>query len=225
MFPGVCEFGPAARKNSQLFLGEVMKRDEMIVKKNDFGLLVDEFIRVCLRPGSNISAEWVNENLRRWWPTLEEYYQRHIMSAIEVALALDEPPRYSRESMDSFAKFMWKKIVADLRPPKAVFTVDYHCHKCQTKEVKLWRGVHGCLDKNEHGLLCAACLAPGIVIDDEGKWQEPDRQINGNAISGMRTDQVKGWLPAIPVDDTYWGYSSVPSQDVEWWIKLPTYKK
>ncbi len=75
-------------------------------------------------------------------------------------------------------------------------------------------------------LLCAACLAPGVEVDDEGRWQDADYPTgDGKFIPGHRTDLVKGWLPAIPVGDTFWGYGSVPSQDVEWWVALATYPK
>lgn len=196
-----------------------MKKNEMVVRKDDFGFLVECYVSKLLQHNPYVAdgPHGTDARIREWWPQLEEYYQRHIMTSIEVALVLDEPPRYGREPMDPIHKILWKKIVADLRGPKSAFTVDYHCHKCKAREVKLWRGVHGCSDKDGHDLLCATCLAPGITVDDNGKWDEPGE-------SGMHTDQVKGWLPAIPVGDTYWGYSSVPSQDVEWWIKLPTYK-
>jgi hypothetical protein len=194
-----------------------LKNDQMVVYKEDFGFLVEEFIVKCLRPHTSISAEWLNTRLREWWPTLEEWYQRHIMTHIEVAIALDSPPRYGREAMDPLHKFMWVQFVKDLRPPKHPFTVKYRCDKCKTKDVKLWRQVHGGKDKNGHELLCATCLAPGVQVSDKGKWYDTDMQIE--------TDQVNGCLPAIPVGDTYWGYTSSPSQDVEWWVNLPTYVK
>lgn len=165
---------------------------------------------------------WLDARLREWWPMLEEYYQRQIQSAIEVAILLDEPPRPSREPLKY--KEMWKKFIVDFRPPKSPHTIKYHCDKCKAKNVKLWRGVHGCADDNGHKLLCATCLAPNVKVDEDGKAEESDDlEILGEY--RMRTDQVKGWLPAIPVGDTYWGYSSVPSQDVEWWVNLPTYPK
>lgn len=193
-----------------------LKNDQMVVYKEDFGFLVEEFILKSLR-FTSISAEWLNTRLREWWPTLEEWHQRHILTHIEAAIALDEPPRYGREPMDPLQKFMWVQFVKDLRPPKHPFTVKYRCDKCKTKDVKLWRGVHGCADDNGHKLLCATCLVPDIKVSEQGKCLDTDMQ--------MDTDQIAGWLPAIPVDNTYWGYSSVPSQDVEWWVGLPTYTK
>ena len=203
-----------------------LKAGEIVVHENDFGILVEEFIRHATRPNNRFDEEWLDQAIRRWWPSLEAYYVRHCICTMEVAIALDEPPRYNRQELCH--KDMWKKLVADLRPPRSAFTIDYHCHKCKTRNVKLWRGVHGREDKHGHGLLCASCLAPGHSVDEGGKWQEPDtkyKDAEGKPIPGMLTDQVKGWLPAVPVDNTYWGYSSVPSQDVEWWQALPTYQK
>ena len=85
---------------------------------------------------------WLDARLREWWPMLEEYYQRQIQSAIEVAILLDEPARSSREPLKY--KEMWKKFIADFRPPKSPHTIKYHCDKCKAQNVKLWRGVHGC---------------------------------------------------------------------------------
>lgn len=187
-----------------------LKDGEIVVSQNDFGLLVEEFIRTELR--RNVVAEWMDEHIRKWWPLIEEYYQRHIISAIEVAIALDEPPRYGREELNN--KDMWKKIVKDLRAPRSPFTIDYHCSKCKVKGVKLWRQYQTFADNIE--LECAVCAAPGVEVDDKGTCE--------SKIIGGRTDQIGSWMvPAIPVGDTYWGYSSVPSQDVEWWVALPTY--
>lgn len=203
-----------------------LKDDEMVVKMDDFGWLVESFINRILRYNP-YTVEGIDKRLREWWPKLEEYYQRHIQVAIEVALELDKdppPPHADRRAMEPEQKAMWQKFLKDFRPNKSAFTVDYHCHKCKARNVKLWRGVHGCADKDGNELLCASCLAPGEIVDDKGKWQEPDYQLGGGrTMPGYRTDQVKSWLPAVPVGNTYWGYTSVPSQDVEWWVALPTY--
>ncbi len=203
-----------------------IKDDEMVVKMDDFGWLVETWVKKLLdyNPWVAEGEHGTDAKLRRFWPMLEDYYKRHIQTDIEVAIALDEPPRYNRRELQN--KDLWIKFLKDFRPGKSAFTVDYHCHKCKAKGVKLWRGVHGCADKDGNELLCATCLAPGEKVDEKGKWQEPpykSKDAHGNESPGMRTDQVKGWLPAVPVDDTYWGYTSVPSQDVEWWDKLPTY--
>lgn len=191
-----------------------LKKGEVAIKENDFGILVAYYIRSSLRPRPLYLVEDTVARLRDWWPKLEEYWQRQIMSAIEVAIMLDDPPRPSGPLE---RKDLWVQFVADYRPAKAAYTVKYHCDKCKMDHVKLWRGVHGCPDKDGNELLCARCLAPGVPVNKEGRAMD-------KAIV-METDQINGWLPAIPVGDTYWGYSSVPSQDVEWWIALSTYKK
>lgn len=191
----------------------------MVVKVIDFGLLVEHYVKGLLRYNSHVATgpHGTDAQLREWWPKLDEYSQRHIQVAIEMSIEMDKypPPAHSnRQPLQD--KELWIKFLQDFRPGKSAFTVDYHCGKCKTKEVKLWRGVHGCADKDGNELLCADCLAPGVVVDDKGTWDEP-------LIPGSRNDQVKGWLPAIPVDDIFWGYSSAPSQDIEWWQALPTY--
>jgi hypothetical protein len=188
----------------------ILKKGEVAVSQNDFGLLVDEFVRNELRPGRSVDAKWMDEHIRKWWPLIEEYYHRHIISSIEVAIALDEPPRYNREELRN--KDMWAKIVKDLRSPRSPFTTKYHCSKCKQKNVKLWRDYQTFASHVE--LECASCLAPDVKVGEDGMHEEKDYG---------RSDQLNGKVPAIPVDDTYWGYTSVPSQDVEWWVGLPTY--
>ncbi len=97
-------------------------------------------------------------------------------------------------------------------------TVDYTCGACKARGVKLWRGVHGC-KMDGHELLCAACVAPpGTFVDDDGKGvNEYDKP--GDRMS----TQVGCGLPAIPVDDTYYGHTSVPPEGFQWWSALPTY--
>lgn len=196
----------------------ILKSDEMVVKENDFGLLVEYYVQGFLRYNPYVAdgEHGTDARLREWWPKIEEYYQRHIQSAIEIAIEMDKYPAPSHSDRKPLQnKELWVQFLKDFRPAKSEFSIDYHCHKCKTRNVKLWRGVHGCSDNKGNELLCAACLAPGIKVSDKGKAE--DESI------GFETDQIKGWLPAVPVGDTYWGYSSVPSQDVEWWIGLRTY--
>ena len=99
---------------------------------------------------------------------------------------------------------------------KTAFTVDYRCSKCRLGGVKLWRLPNGAKDsKTGAELLCASCLSPGKNVDQFGRvvteWGD--------------SDQVNEWLPAVPSGDTFWGYTSVPKHDVEWWRALPTYAK
>lgn len=188
-----------------------VKKDEIVIKQDDFGMLVEEFVRNELRPGRTIDSKWLYAHIKRWWPMVEEYYQRHIITAIEVALVLDDPQGRNR----LYDRSVWEKIVKELRPARSAFTVKYVCSKCNQADVKLWRQYQTVKEQIE--LVCASCGRPDIKVDDEGRCE--------NKTIG-KTDQIGDWLvPAVPVGDTYWGYTSVPSQDLEWWRALPTYPK
>lgn len=102
-----------------------------------------------------------------------------------------------------------------IEPPTTKELANYLCGKCGARSVKLWRGVHGCKNGEGHELLCASCLSPGEIVGDDGRV--------ASEYGSARTDQVKGWLPAVPTDGTFWGYTSVPPQPVGWWRGLPTY--
>jgi hypothetical protein len=83
---------------------------------------------------------------------------------------------------------------------------EYVCSKCGVANVKLWRQYQtfACHTR----LLCASCAEK-----DQGKPK-------GYALCKGSTDQI-GWLvPAVPIGDTYWGYTSVPKEGVDWWNSL-----
>jgi len=103
-------------------------------------------------------------------------------------------------------------------PPRS-----YCCAKCRAFGVKLWRQYQTMADYIE--LLCADCACKSrestknLVVGDDGKHESPT--------TGLRSDQI-GWLvPAVPTEDgeTFWGYSSVPQEGVDWWKRMPTRKK
>ena len=185
-----------------------ISKDEIVVTGDDFGFLVKMYVDQILRHNPYVmeGPHGVDAQLRRWWPLVEDYYKRQIQCSIEVAIALDNSDDRHLQN-----KLFWIKFVQDHRPPKAAFTIAYHCHKCKASGLKLWRKPHAAANDDGHELLCAKCLAPDIEVDAQGLWGG--------------TDQISGWLSAIPVDDTFWGYTSVPSQDIEWWQQLPTYKR
>ena len=93
----------------------------------------------------------------------------------------------------------------------------YACGQCARHGCKLWRRYQTVLDRQ--ALFCADCAAKNQAhdisdLDDEGmsSWE------------GMRHDSI-GWLvPAVPTEDgeSYWGYSSVPDEGVDWWRALST---
>jgi hypothetical protein len=197
-------FSKPPKRDPKLFL----KKNEVSVDQNEFGILVETFIRDCLH--RNNDEQWLDKHIRAWWPKVEEYYRRSIICNIEVQLHVDGCYPHSKH-LDN--KEMWAKIVKDLRDPRSEFTVKYQCSKCKAENVKLWRDYQTCADYVE--LECATCLAPSIKLNDKGKHESEHGP----------TDQVNGKVPAVPVGDSYWGYSSVPSQDLEWWVALPTYPK
>jgi len=102
----------------------------------------------------------------------------------------------------------------------------YRCSNCGASGVKLWRQYQTFADCIE--LLCANCACTDqkkdvSKLDGEGRYEDED--LGG----GQRCDSI-GWLvPACPVIEkdgrfeTYWGYTSVPQKDVDWWRALPNF--
>lgn len=92
----------------------------------------------------------------------------------------------------------------------------YRCSKCNQSGLKLWRkaqsfGIH---------LHCAQCLGYADRVDSEGL-------VDSNLCPGHRTDQLDpSFVPAVPDKrsnvEAYWGYTSVPNEDVQWWRLLPS---
>ena len=94
----------------------------------------------------------------------------------------------------------------------------YTCGSCGVAGVKLWRGVGSA----ERGW-CAkcACAQAGLPddIDEEGRRMGkygPSDQI----YSPLKGLSLLPWVPSP--DGGTWGYTSVPSEGVEWWRSLPT---
>lgn len=83
--------------------------------------------------------------------------------------------------------------------------IKYECGDCGANGVKLWREYNTFL---EHiTLRCARCAE---------KNQKKTLDL-------LRSDQI-GWLiPAVPTPnkESFWGYTSIPQKDVEWWKRLP----
>jgi hypothetical protein len=92
---------------------------------------------------------------------------------------------------------------------------NYVCSKCGATGVKLWREYQTFLDHIH--LKCLGCSI-------EEQRESLNQQDIASIIDG-RTDQI-GWrVAACPTDDgTYWGYTSVPQDVVDWWKNLP-YKR
>lgn len=89
-------------------------------------------------------------------------------------------------------------------------TVRYVCGGCGMHGAKLWRGINGGGIQGPDGrtadLLCRTCIEA---------WR-PDRIRPGDD-----DDQLGDLLPAVPVGDTFWGYTSVPDAGCAWWNSLP----
>lgn len=176
--------------------------------ENELGELLGMALAMGLK-GNGYWAEKADRVVRKHWSVLAGYYQRQLLCDVEVAVHLH---RQNPSTLPLSEPLLWEVFIKDHRPPKVPYTLRYRCDKCEREGIKLWRGVHGAKDENGHKLLCAKCLCLEKVGED-GRWEGP---------YGL-SDQVVGWLPAVPVDDTFWGYSSVPSSDVMWWKALPTY--
>lgn len=93
---------------------------------------------------------------------------------------------------------------------------NYKCSECGKKGCKLWRQYNTFLDCIN--LLCANCAMVNqdrnCKIDDDGYFIDS---------FGMYSCVINSLVPAIPTEDnsTFWGYTSVPEDGVNWWKNLP----
>lgn len=106
---------------------------------------------------------------------------------------------------------------------------DYVCSGCESRSVKLWRDYNTFSSNCE--LKCAECATPAQVEYETTHYTEQNRSFLGaldpDGLFMFRSgDQLGGLVPAIPTSDgeTFWGYTSVPTEDVLWWYGLPTYQ-
>jgi hypothetical protein len=95
----------------------------------------------------------------------------------------------------------------------------YKCNDCGATNCKLWREYNIFL--SHQTLRCAVCAGK------DQKKSVKTIDINGKMLSkwtGSRTDQIGSLIPAVPTEenDTYWGYSSVPTNGCDWWKHLPS---
>ena len=92
---------------------------------------------------------------------------------------------------------------------------DYFCYKCGSNGVKLWRLYNTFLDHQK--LTCVYCSGENEDVDissvDEGGMIDSDYGVS---------DQIGSLIPAVPTNecDSYWGYTSVPQDGVDWWKRL-----
>ena len=100
--------------------------------------------------------------------------------------------------------------------------IKYECCDCGGKGCKLWRDYQCFLENLE--LRCAECAGKNQnkdVADMNPEGKRPYQMVEGGIVQW--TDQI-GWLvPAVPTEDgeTFWGYTSVPQEGVDWWKNLP----
>lgn len=95
----------------------------------------------------------------------------------------------------------------------------YECSNCKKTGVKLWRDYNCFMDQQD--FTCFKCTNPEI----------PESEKMVSRITGRPTDQIGDKVPAVPYYDdfnnptktfsTCWGYTSVPSDGVNWWVTLP----
>lgn len=112
---------------------------------------------------------------------------------------------------------------------KINYRESYVCSACKRVGVKLWRDYNTFLDHCE--LKCVECATPAQVEYEAKNYTEKNRDFLGaldpDGLFMFRSgDQLGGLVPAVPTPDgeTFWGYSSVPDEDVWWWYALPTYQ-
>lgn len=82
----------------------------------------------------------------------------------------------------------------------------YTCGTCGKTGVRLYREYQTFLDQQQ--LYCRACA----LIKQ--KQPKPDN----------KSEHTIGWLvAAVPTveGDTFWGFTSVPDEGVQWWNRLP----
>lgn len=97
---------------------------------------------------------------------------------------------------------------------KGIVPDDYKCDNCGAHRVKLWREYQTIASVTK--LLCADCSEKDQKKNHDVSWR--------SLFSRGEGDQI-GWLiPAVPIEgkDTYWGYTCVPNEGVNWWKDLPT---
>lgn len=103
----------------------------------------------------------------------------------------------------------------------------YACTGCGEIGVKLWRDYNTCASAIE--LKCATCLTPSRKFGD-ARDNEPEANDSPYDDDGVFTfrngDQLGGMVPAVTTEDgdTFWGYTSVPADRVQWWYSMPTYR-
>ncbi len=90
--------------------------------------------------------------------------------------------------------------------------IPYICSECKAEGVKLWREAQTFLSNLT--LKCRGC--------SEVEQKPALDRLKESSLRDHKTDQIGWWVPAVPDDTgTFWGYTSAPTDRVEWWAALP----
>lgn len=104
---------------------------------------------------------------------------------------------------------------------------EYKCDNCKGSNLKLWREYNTFADHTK--LLCASCLEKKNV-DKNGQHLETEYPSLGPIMTYVISHEKLGLMvPAIAVhpfrkSQSFWGYTSVPDEDIKSWQKLSTYE-
>jgi hypothetical protein len=90
----------------------------------------------------------------------------------------------------------------------------YQCTKCGATGVKLWREYNTFADMTQP--MCAFCACA-----DQGKDSSTVNSAGLRTSKHGLTDQIGYMVPAVPCGDGFWGYTTVPQDGVDWWLRLP----
>lgn len=114
---------------------------------------------------------------------------------------------------------------------KLEIPLSYQCSKCGARGCKLYREyqtlhveLRCCVCSRDYMLECEK-VNPEFYKPEHYSIDTLDANGLRDSDHGSKTDQIGFWIPAVPDEegDGYWGYTSVPTEGVEWWKKLPTF--
>lgn len=85
------------------------------------------------------------------------------------------------------------------------------CHKCHKRGIKLWKRFRS-LDGH---LVCFKCSGDLRPINKDGQVPRHDFP------HLMTNDLDDWWVPAVPLNNSYYVLSSVPEEAMDAWKRLP----
>lgn len=178
---------------------------------------------------------WFDAGGETWLPGKEGQRLVAALRALERetsrSVSVDQPP--GRRQLTCWTEIAREALQAlEATPDKGVdYTKcappDYKCSGCGAHGVKLWRQYQTAADCIR--LKCAECAikndnpidghAPSSAseLGDDGRWKG----------AYGHTDKIGDLVPAVPDEEgvSFWGYTSVPQEGVDWWRRLPTHKE